>query len=226
MRPVGPQPPSVYWVRRALALVVVIGVVVAAVWLVSGRGGDGTPSAAAGPATSPSTAPVASPSPSPSHSSTKKATSTPTPSRSVTATSSPDSSASTTQPRLCKDSEISVTASTDAATYPVGATPRLRMKILNTSASACRRDVGAAANEVIVNKGSTRFWSSDDCNPPGKADVVALAAGQSYSVTLGWLGHASQPTCPPNQPAATAGSYNLVGRNGDLMSAPEPFSLT
>ena len=87
MRPVGPQPPSVYWVRRALALVVVIGVVLAAVWLVSGRGGDGTPSAAAGPATSPSTAPVASPSPSPSHSSTKKATSTPTPSRSVTATS-------------------------------------------------------------------------------------------------------------------------------------------
>ena len=127
---------------------------------------------------------------------------------------------------MCKDADITVTASTDAATYPVGATPRLRMRILNTSKESCRRDVGAAANELIVNRGSERFWSSDDCNPPGKADVVTLAAGQSYSVTLAWVGQASQPKCPANQPQASAGSYTLVGRNGDLMSKPEPFSFT
>ena len=119
-----------------------------------------------------------------------------------------------------------MTASTDAATYRVGDTPALRMRITNVSDTSCRRDVGSAPNELIVNKGTTRFWSSDDCNPRGTSDVVVLAPGQAYSVSLTWLGEGSSRGCPADPPEADAGSYSLVGRNGDVLSAPARFSLT
>jgi cytoskeletal protein RodZ len=225
MRPVGPQPPSVYWVRRVVVLVVVVAIVAGVVWFVAGR--DGTPAAAPDPMGSPASTPVSSVSPSPSESSPSptKSSASPKP----TKTTSPKPSKTTTSPAAptaCPDSAIDVVASTDAASYKIGATPRLRMRITNSSTTACKRDIGASANELIVNQGSDRFWSSDDCNPGGKADVVVLQPGQSYSVSLGWLGRGSKPGCPADQPVAEAGTYNLVGRNGDVMSSPQKFSLT
>lgn len=224
MRPVGPQPPSVYWVRRVVVLVVVVAIVAGVVWFVTGR--DGTPTAAPDPGSSPAVTPVSSPSPTTSPTPTPTTSSaSPKPSRS----SSPKPSKSATSPAAitaCPDGAIDVVASTDAASYKIGATPRLRMQITNASTTACKRDIGASANELIVNKGSDRFWSSDDCNPGGKADVVVLQPGQSYSVSLGWLGRGSKPGCPADQPVAGAGTYNLVGRNGDVMSSPQKFSLT
>lgn len=200
-------------------MVVVLAIVLGAVWLVGGRGGGGTP--AAGPSQSPVTA--ASPTPSPS-----SPAATPTPSVSTPASpkASPKPSASVLAAPACKDSDISVTVSTDAASYPVGATPKLRMQITNTSSRACTRDVGALPNTLIIDKGGVKFWSSDDCSPGGTPGLATLAAGQSYSVNVTWPAQASAPGCPSGQPAATAGSYTLIGRNGKVRSAPSPFSLT
>lgn len=119
-----------------------------------------------------------------------------------------------------------MTASTDAATYPVGSTPRLRMKIQNTSQTACRRDIGADKNELIITSGVAHVWSSDDCSAAGSPEIATIAPGQSFSVAVTWLGHLSQPGCPANQPAATKGNYKLVGRNGTVKSDPAVFSLT
>jgi hypothetical protein len=119
-----------------------------------------------------------------------------------------------------------VTASTDAASYPTGSTPRLRMKIENSSSRACVRDVGAPQNELVLTSGSVRVWSSDDCNPGGTPQVVTMAPGQSYSVSVTWLGHLSKKGCPANQPMAAKGTYKLTGRNGDITSAPATFALT
>lgn len=223
MRPVGPQSPGVYWVRRGLAVLIVLVVLLGAWWLVGGRGGAGNPSAAATPGPSLTPAPPSSPAPLPSVS--KKPSKSPTAVSTAAPTTSPtaDPTASIVD---CKNSAITVTVSTDAASYPVGSTPRLRMRIANTSGSACRRDVGAPANELIVKSGGNPFWSSDDCNPGGTPDVAVLAAGQTYSVTLVWLGRASAPKCPADQAAAVAGPYTVVGRNGGVTSAPVRFSLT
>jgi hypothetical protein len=108
----------------------------------------------------------------------------------------------------------------------VGATPRLRMRIQNTSSKPCKRDVGAPQNELVITSGSTRIWSSDDCFPGGQPQVQTIEPGQSYSVTVTWLGKLSQKGCPANQPAAKAGSYKVTGRNGAVVSAPAVFSLT
>jgi hypothetical protein len=100
------------------------------------------------------------------------------------------------------------------------------MRIQNTSDTACKRDVGAAMNELVITSGTTRVWSSDDCNTAGTAQVATLQPGQSYSVSVTWLGRLSAKGCPPDQPLAQKGSYKLVGRNGGITSAPAAFSLT
>jgi hypothetical protein len=86
--------------------------------------------------------------------------------------------------------------------------------------------VGAAQNELVITSGSTRVWSSDDCNPGGDPNVVTLEPGQSYSVSVTWLGRLSQKGCPADQPLAEAGTYKLTGRNGEVTSEPAVFSLT
>jgi cytoskeletal protein RodZ len=210
LRPVGPNPPGVYWVRRAVVLLVVVALVGGLAWWLSGRGGSGTTAA-----------------PEPSQSSTPTAEQTTpeaTPTASATKTPSPSASASGTP--ACKDSQITVTASTDAASYAVGSTPRLRMRIQNTSQTACKRDVGAAQNELVITSGSARVWSSDDCNEGGAAQVVTLKPDQSYSVSVTWLGRVSKKGCPADQPLAEAGTYKLTGRNGDVTSDPATFALT
>jgi len=214
LHPVGPESPGVYWLRRLLVVIVVLLVLLAVRWLLTGRGG--TPSAE----------------PTPGTTSSSPATSTPTSSASSTPSSKPSASKTATATStasgipLCADSAITVSASTDAASYPVGATPRLRMRIQNTSKAACRRDIGAAQNELVITSGSTRVWSSDDCNTGGTPQVVTMQPQQSYSVAVTWLGRLSAKGCPANQPVATAGTYKLVGRNGDVKSDPAVFSLT
>lgn len=206
LHPVGPQGPGTYWVRRGVVLLVVLALLLGIRFLLF-RGGDDA---------------TATPEPTPTSSST--VSSTPEPSGSGEPSASPSKTASGTP--ACTDSQITVTASTDAATYTVGSTPRLRMRIQNTSDTACRRDIGAAENELLITSGSARVWSSDDCNPGGSAQVVTLKPQQSYSVSVTWLGRLSAKGCPADQPLAEAGTYKLTGRNGDVTSDPAVFSLT
>jgi hypothetical protein len=217
IHPTGPQSPGVYWVRRAVVLLVLIVALLGARWLLTGRGGDGTPVA------SPSGSPSGSSSPAATSSSPKPSTTSASPKPSATSASPKPSSTAVT---ACTKSQLSVTASTDAASYPTGSTPRLRMKIENSSGKACTRDIGAPQNELVITSGTTRVWSSDDCNPGGTPQVVTMAPGQSYSVSVTWLGHLSQKGCPANQPIAGKGTYKLTGRNGDVTSSAATFALT
>ncbi len=214
LHPVGPQSPGVYWLRRIIAIAVVVALLVG-IKLAFFNGGGGS-TAAPGPTPSPTSTPSAS------------ATKSGSPEPTTTGSASPTKSASPTSggTPLCKDSQITVTASTDAATYQVGATPRLRMRIQNTSDSSCRRDIGAAKNELVITSGNTQVWSSDDCNPGGDPQVVTLKPQQSYSVSVTWLGRLSAKNCPADQPLAQAGTYKLTGRNGEVVSEPAVFSLT
>jgi len=205
LHPVGPQAPGTYWVRRALVLVVVLALVLGIRQVFFSGDGAGS----------------ASPDPTPSSS----ASPDPTPSTSTSGSAKPSASTSSGTGN-CKNNQIQVTASTDAASYQVGSTPRLRMRIQNISSSACKRDIGSKSNELIITSGNARVWSSDDCNPGGTSQVVTLKPDQSYSVDVTWLGRLSQKGCPPNQPIAEAGTYKLVGRNGEVESQPAVFSLT
>jgi len=215
MSPVGPQPSRVYWIRRALVLLAIVLTLVALRWLIFGRGGD-VSQVSANP--TPSTSPTSS-------SQSADPTAAPTAAASSSTTAASPTSSEDGAPQ-CGNADIAVTVSTDSASYPVGSTPKLHLKIENTSGTACYRDIGAGMNELHIKSGGYHVWSSDDCNAGGAPDVTLLQPAQSYSVTVTWPGILSASGCPGNQPVAKAGSYDLYGRNGDVISSPAVFSLT
>jgi hypothetical protein len=210
LHPRGPLPPGVYWRRRLVtaAILLVVGF-----GLLKACGSDGTPR---GLSESPS------PSAAPTSSASASASASPRPSRSATA--SPTASAAVAP---CAKAVLAVNARADAQAYPGGRRPVLTIGIANTGRTACTFDVGQANREIRVTSGNDRIWSSDDCSPGGGAQVVTLrpgAAPTTFSVT--WSRIRSAPGCPADRSQAGPGTYRVVGRFGDIVSAPDSFSLS
>ena len=205
MHPTGPEPASVYWIRRGAILLVIVTLVVALWWLLGallGGGGD---------------EPVADPAASSSAAASE-------PADGASAAASPAADA---EPVACLDSAIKVEATTDSSTYPVGSTPRLTLTITNTGEVACVRDVGPKANELEITSGGYHVWSSDDCNASNKSKDTVLEPGDKVASSITWNGRLSQKGCPNGEgDPAKAGSYQLVGRNGKVTSDPTPFALS
>jgi hypothetical protein len=206
MHPSGPEPASVYWIRRAAIIVVILTVVIGLWWLVGavfGGSGDADPTAS---------------------------TSEPSASASATSSAAPSASSSAAadaQALECADSAIKVEATTDASTYTVGSTPRLTLAITNTGTVACKRDVGPKANELEITSGGYHVWSSDDCNASSKSKVVVLEPGDKVASSITWNGRLTQKGCSGGEGAeAKPGRYDLTGRNGAVTSDGTPFALT
>ena len=208
LRPVGPEPPSVYWRRRLLVIGALL-LVLLLFWLLFLRGGgsgSATPSGSASPTATSS--PAASTSPA------------------QTTSTSPSPTATETGVAACKDDAIAVKASTDAATYPAGSDVKMTLTITNTGKVACTRDVGSKANELVITSGGYAVWSSDDCNPGGNSNVVTMKPKDVYASTVTWDGTVTEGKCRTNAPEAKPGSYDLVGRNGEVKSESTRFALT
>lgn len=219
LHPVGPLPPGAYWLRRALALVLLVVLVLAVVWAVRAVAGPGSAKqAGAGQPSAPAAStPAATSSPTP--------TPTATPTASARPTASASATASAAAAPLCADAQLSIAVRPDAASYPAGQQPKFTLTVRNTSASDCRRDLGQNALELRVISGGVLVWSSDHCSPGGSPDVRTLTPGQTFTATVQWARVSSQPGCPANQPAAAPGSYSVVGRDLTLVSPPATFAL-
>lgn len=194
MHPVGPLPAQTYWWRRAALLVGVLVLLLVARACTSG--GSPTPTSGT-PSPTPSVAPSAAPSVAP------------TP-------SVPAPTAAPAVVALCPDSALSLTTTTDSATYAPGATPKITMVVKNTSAAACRRDLGAGAVELLVTSGNDQIWASDDCNPSSAKALTTLAPGGTQAVVKTWPGVRSRPGCQGAKETAKAGTYRVAGRVGTL----------
>ena len=206
MYPVGPEPPEVYWRRRIIVLVVLVVVIVLLWWLIFGRssgggGADPQPTPAPTP-TSQSASPTASPSPT---------------------SASPSPTQTTIED--CADADILVEATAEQAIYPLGSTPTLTLTVTNIGTRPCKRDVGPRANELKITSGDWQVWSSDDCNPSEEKDIITLDRGDAFQTQLVWDGYVSEAGCPVNEPMAEAGEYSIIGRNGNVESAPSALRL-
>lgn len=206
--PIGPEPPGVYWRRRIIVLAVLLLILILLWWLIWGRssgGGD------AGPEPNPTPAPTSS-----------SASASPTPEPEPTSASP---SPTSTKPVECLDENVLVEASAEEAIYPVGSTPTLTLIVTNIGTFACKRDVGPGANELQITSGDWRVWSSDDCNPSDEKDIITLDRGEAFETQLAWDGYISEVGCPPDMPMAEAGEYTVLGRNGEIVSAPSALRL-
>lgn len=211
LSPIGPEPPTVYWIRRGAIILVILTLLVGLWWLFGSlRGGSGATSA--GSSSEPSSSASSEVDPTAQESSESPASA---------------ASSAVTEVLECADSAIKVEATTDASTYRVGSTPKLTLTITNTGEVACKRDVGPKANELEITSGGFHVWSSDDCNASNKSKVSTLQPGDKVASSITWNGRLSQKGCPNGEgDPAKAGRYDLDGRNGTATSDSTPFALT
>lgn len=235
LHPVGSLPASVYWRRRAVAFAGLVAVLLL-IWAVLPGGGDGRPQpAAAVGSPTPSLASDEPTSPDPSG-----LTASPVPNDpgraadadgSATSGSGTPAAPTTAQPapqpaaKPCTDKQLQLSVSPAQPAYVVGQAPVLRLQVRNVSPVPCTRDLGAALQEVLVYRGATRLWSSNDCYPEGQRNVETMRPGVAETFPVTWSGLTSQPKCAGARTPVGAGSYELVGRLGTLVSARSPMAL-
>jgi hypothetical protein len=215
-RPVGPEPAQTYWLRRAVVAAAVLLVVVLLLQLLQllSGGDDEDRLAQSGPTASASPGTTPGPVPTPGASASAGASATPDPSASATASAT-----------ACTDEVLQVQAAADDESYAVGEQPRLELRITNSGATPCSRDVGQAAVELQVVSGDDRIWSSDDCAPGGEPELTVLQPGAVETSTVTWPGTRSLPGCQGDDEPADAGTYRVIGRVGELREQGESFVL-
>jgi hypothetical protein len=207
-RPVGPEPASTYWMRRAVVLALALIPVVLAVSLLGGSPKEDTLTGvpvppAATPEPDASVEPGASNGPSPAP---------PTPTAEAVAACAPEA--------------LEITATAGEARYRVGTGPRLTLSVANTGDAPCTADLGQANVELLVHSGRDRIWSSDDCAPGGEAGPRTLQPGKPEVQRVTWDGRRSRPGCTGDKERAQPGTYRVTGRVGERTVQGDVFVFT
>ena len=213
---VGPLPAGVYWRRRAIvggALLIVLLML----WVqCSGPDPKRTPaSAQSQSATSaPATPAAADPT-------------IQTPTTGDPATSAPPSSAPAVASTLpvCADTDLSLVAQPEQAMQFRGAYLKFFLKIKNTSARDCTRDLGADYQELYLQVGAVKVWSSDACDAPKGSQPTTLKPGIEVQFSTTWSGKSTKDGCDHRE-VPPAGKYELMGRLDTKLSAPVQVQLT
>jgi hypothetical protein len=205
LQPLGPLPASTYWRRRLLLLVGVLLLV-----LVGFKACDATPRATSAARSS------ASP-----HPSTPAPRTLPTTRAAVP--KAPTAAAAPLQ--LCRDAVLQIDVTSDAASYPAGASPRFTLTVRNIGSTACRRALGPGAVELRVFSGEDRIWSSDDCSSASGQGVQTLPAGAARATTAQWPGKRTRPGCDIRE-AAQPGTYRVSARVGTVVLQGSVFRFT
>ncbi|GGQ43283.1 hypothetical protein GCM10010166_09530 [Couchioplanes caeruleus subsp. azureus] len=128
----------------------------------------------------------------------------------------------------CTDQEISVTPIPAGTTARRGAPVEIRLKIKNVSARTCSRDVGADLQELYIESGAQKLWSSDTCSNAKGSDVRDFPPNGEREYNVTWNGRQSNK-CAAGLAAGTAppaGQYQVRGRLGAKVSAPVLLTLT
>jgi hypothetical protein len=239
---VGPLPPAVYWRRRAVVLgALLLGLIVL---FVSCSGGDDKTSKNGQSAASqlPTPAPASStpdeqpsfitgqpnggpslPEPGDLNSPATNGNGTGT----GTGTGQ-NGNVNVTAPagNTCTDAEMSVTPLPAATTVTRGTPLELRLKIKNIGTRTCNRDVGAVAQELYIDQGAQKIWSSDTCGNATSSDTRAIPPGIELEYRVNWNGHLSTK-CQNGLavgPLPNAGVYEVRARLATKIS--DPVALT
>ena len=232
---VGPLPPAVYWRRRALVLGVLLLVVILSYVSCSGNDdpgqrGTGASSQAPTPAPADST-----PEDLPSFSDAQPGAGPSLPDPADLLSQQPGgqpsgtgSNANVTAPAdgSCADQEVSVIPVPAVTTAKRGTPVVIHLKIKNVSTRVCTRDLGAGAQELYLDQGARKYWSSDTCSADRSSNAQQMRPGSEFEYTVTWNGRQSSKCTAALAagPAPPPGTYELRGRLGTKVS--EPVALT
>jgi hypothetical protein len=225
---VGPLPPAVYWRRRAAVGAVLIAILLGIATCQAG--GDSTTSTASRSTPTPTPSPTGS---TPSAGTTPSAA--PAPSRTAPTRAAAPAPAPAPAPQnapatggtpACADADLQLLASLERKNVAYGSMPKLHLTVRNTGSEACRRDVGANAQELLVMDGTRRLWSSDDCQPLRGTSVRTLQPGEKRVYTVTWSGKDSTPGCKAARTRVSPGTYHLMARLDSLASERVSFRIS
>ena len=207
--PTGPQPPSVYWRRRALVLLGLVVAIVVVVLIVVRPGASGDEPGAAATST-----PAADP-----------ASSAAATAPAADATPDPGSTdAATVDGARCAATAIELVPVVDKQVFAPTELPQISMSVTNTGSSDCVINLGSGQQKLVVTSGEEQWWSSADCQVDPTDQDVTLTAGQTLSTpAIAWdRTRSTTDTCDADsRQAVPAGgaTYRLTVSVGDITSA-------
>lgn len=215
--PVGPQPPSVYWRRRAIVGLGLIAVIVVIVLIVV-RPGTAEPTGAGEPTPAASDEAAAEDEPTDLEAAADEAG------------TGGEATGVDGAPGACTADQVQVTPVTDAEAYSAEAQPQLSLTLLNTSSTSCTMEAGSDVQEFVITSGADRVWSSRDCQVEAVAASIVLEPGVERATTpIPWNRTRSEPgVCDVQRSPVTAGgatyrlSVTIGGLEGD---GDRPFLL-
>lgn len=122
----------------------------------------------------------------------------------------------------CTDAEMMVTPIPAVTTIKRGASLQLSIQVKNVGKRTCSRDVGSDPQELYLDLGARKYWSSDDCGATKGNDVRQFAPGAVRVYNITWNGRESS-TCASGVdagPTPPPGQFDLRARLGTLISNP------
>jgi hypothetical protein len=241
---VGPLSPAVYWRRRAVVLGALLLVVILLFVSCGGNGEDSKRGARNGTSGSQAPTPAPedseSPEPEPSFGTAKPdEPALPDPDALQSGTpAAPNPSSGTANGTnnnvdaptngSCADQAIALSPLPAATTIKTTAQLTIHIKIKNTSPTACTRDLGAGAQELYIDQGARKFWSSDTCSTDRSTNPTKMQPGTDYNFAITWNGHQSNKcqAALPTGPALPPGQYQLRARLDRKISDPVTITVT
>jgi hypothetical protein len=127
----------------------------------------------------------------------------------------------------CADQEIAITPVPAATSAKRGTPLIIRLRIKNISARSCTRDLGAGAQELYLDQGARKYWSSDTCSADRSQNVLQLPAGAEREYSVTWNGRQSSKCAAALAagPAPPPGQYEIRGRLGTKISNPVTLTI-
>jgi hypothetical protein len=221
---VGPLSPSVYWRRRAVVVVALVAVIMILAYSCSG-GDDPRKKPTAQPSASTSQTGIgagASPVPSVITPNPSDPSSGLPPNAGNTGTNTDVGATGET----CTDGELAVVSAAESTSVRQGYPVKFFIRIKNVSTRTCVRDVGAQMQELYLEQGTEKQWSSDACGRQGgTADVRQLQPNLELEYYQVWEGKSTAQGCA-SQPLLKVGTYQLRGRLGNKVSEPVTVTIT
>jgi len=127
----------------------------------------------------------------------------------------------------CEQNLVTVTATTDKASYTAGENPLLTLKVTNGNKVPCKVNIGTSQMEFLITSGSDRIFSSTDCQTDSTDLVKTIAPGQSETANFPWQRNRTVQGCAPIEakPGAGGAYYVFTARLANKTSPKAVFQL-
>jgi hypothetical protein len=197
LRPTGPQPPRVYWVRR-LAVLGALVLVVVLFWSLLSPGGEGGEEDSAGD-----------------------------PAGTGDVGEEPPADPPADAGRTCTAADLQLALTSDAGSYVAGLQPVFSLVVTNGGSTSCTVDAGPGSRELLITSGTDRVWSSLDCAGDAAEELLLLSPGTaSAPIAVTWPVARSAEGCTEGLPApGRPGTYHVIAKLLGAESADVTFTL-